>query len=149
MKPPFILWLLIVFLVILAFGGLAGAYGFLSDPSGEFMGMAAQLPQLHIPNYILPGLFLLVAMFLAPLVLTYGLLARPHWAWAGPLVRWSGAHWAWAGSLVLGLGLALWLVIQAALIGFAWPIQWLTAFIDFVILATTLAPPVRSFYRNS
>lgn len=143
MKHPPTFWLLIVVLSVLALGGLAGAYGFLSDPSGAGMGMAEILPRLPVPDYTLPGLFLLLAMCLYPLLLAYGLLARPRWAWADPLVRWSGAHWTWVGTLALGLGLALWLALQAALIGFAAPIQWFTALLNLALLALTLSPSVR------
>lgn len=145
MRRPVTVWLLIVALLVLALGGLAGAYGFLSDPTGSGMGMADQLDRLPVPDYTLPGIFLLLAMFLFPVVLVYGLLARPRWQWLDPLVVWSHAHWAWAGSLILGLGLALWLAIQAILIGFSAPIQWFTAFLDLSIMVTTLAAPTRRY----
>jgi hypothetical protein len=139
--------LLVGALLVLALGGFAGAYGFLSDPSGEGMGMAGLLERLPVRDYTLPGIFLLIAMFLLPLAIVYGLLRRPEWTALDPLVAWSGAHWAWAASLALGAGLAGWLGVQALLIGFAAPIQWFTAGIDGAILAATLAPATRAFYR--
>ena len=58
MHRPASVWYLTVVLIVLAFGGLAGAYGFLSDPSGVGMGMAgsarpAASPRLH-PSRHLP-----------------------------------------------------------------------------------------------
>lgn len=143
MPRPLSLWLLIAALVVLTLGGFAGAAGFLADPTGQLMGMDEVLRQLPVPSYTLPGLFLLVIMGLYPLLLVYGLLARPRWAWADPLVRWSGAHWSWAGTLALGLGLALWLALQAAWIGFAAPVQWFTALLDLALLSLTLSPSLR------
>lgn len=143
MRPPPALWLLVLVLGVLALGGLAGAVGFLSDPSGQAMGMAEILPSLPVPDYTLPGLFLLAAMCLYPLLLVYALLARPRWAWAEALTRWSRAHWSWAGTLALGLGLALWLALQAVWIGFAAPVQWFTALLDLALLALTLSPSLR------
>jgi hypothetical protein len=148
MGRPASVWFLVVILIVLALGGLAGAYGFLSDPSGAGMGMADQLKLLPIPDFTLPGLFLLAAMFGFPLLLVYGLLSRPEWRMAAQLEAWSEAHWAWSGSLLLGIGLALWLMIQASYIGFSWPIQWFTAFLDVSILASTLAGPTRKHFRK-
>ena len=147
MRRPISVWLLIVTLFVLALGGLSGAYGFLSDPTGEGMGMAGQLEQLPVRDYTLPGLFLLLAMCFIPLVLIYGLITRRRWQFLEPLQDWSKSHWAWAGSLGLGLGLALWLAIQAMYIGFSAPIQWFTAFLDASILVTTLVAPTRRYYR--
>ena len=148
MRRPVSIWLLVAALVVLALGGLAGAYGFLSDPLGSGMGMADQLERLPVPDYTLPGIFLLVVMCIFPLVLVYGLLVRPRWKSLDPLVVWSNEHWAWVGSLVLALGLALWLAIQAFFIGFSAPIQWFTAFLGLSILVTTLVSPTREYYRR-
>ena len=147
MGRPVSVWLLVVTLIVLALGGLSGAYGFLSDPSGTSMGMSQELERLPVPDFTLPGIFLLVVMFIFPLVLVYGLLVRRRWKSLDPLVVWSNEHWAWVGSLVLGLGLALWLAIQAFFIGFSAPIQWFTAFLSLSILITTLVAPTRKYYR--
>jgi hypothetical protein len=147
MRHPVSVWLLVVTLIVLALGGLAGAFGFLSDPSGTGMGMSVQLERLPVPDYTLPGIFLLVVMCIFPLLLVYGLLVRSRWKLLDPVVVWSNQHWAWVGSLVLGLGVALWLAIQALYIGFSAPIQWFTAFLGLSILVTTLVTPTRKHYR--
>jgi hypothetical protein len=149
MKRPFAIWLLVFALFVLALGGLAGAYGFLSDPTGTGMGMADVLDSLPLPDFRLPGLFLLIGMFVFPLTIIYGLLARPQWEFAASLSGWSRSYWAWAASLVLGLALALWLTVQGLLIGFSAPIQWFTAVLDAAILALTLAPSTRAFYAEA
>lgn len=149
MKRPFTLWLLVFFLVFLALGGLYGGIAMLADPSGNALQMGDVLPLLHIPNYTLPGLFLFIVMGLAPIFLTYGLMTRPKWAWADSLIRWSGHHWAWAGSLAIGVVLMIWLAVQAMLIGFRWPIQYVTAGNGLLIVLLALVPGVRKFYRTS
>lgn len=148
MERPFAVWLLVLVLVVLALGGLSGAWGFLSDPSGVVMGMDSVLDKLPVSDYTLPGILLLLLMFITPLVIVYGLLRKPAWTWTAPIVGWSGAHWSWAGSLILGLGLALWLAIQAVLIGFTSPNQWFTATLDAAILLLTLVPAVRRYYTE-
>ena len=48
MRRPVSVWLLVVTFIVLALGGLSGAYGFLSDPSGTGMGMSQELEQLPV-----------------------------------------------------------------------------------------------------
>ena len=149
MKRPFVVWLLVISLIFLALGGIYGGVAMLADPSGNLLQMNDVLPLLHVPNYVLPGLFLLFVMGLAPLLLTYGLLARPQWYWMDRLSQWSRHYWAWTGSLAIGLVLVIWLLIQGSLIGFRWPIQYVTATNGIVIILFSLIPGVRRYYMTS
>jgi hypothetical protein len=146
MKRPFAVWLLIIFLVFLALGGVYGGMAMLLDPSGGLLQMSDVLTLLHLPNYILPGLFLIFVMGLAPLIMTYGLLARPRWPRIDRWTEWSGHHWSWTGSLIIGVILLFWLGIQGMLIGFRWPIQYVTAVNGLLIILFALIPKVRRFY---
>lgn len=137
---------LVIALLFLAAGGLFGGASMLLDPSGAALGMDAVLPQLPVASFTLPGLFLLTVMGLAPIVLAYALLARPDWRWLAA-ARWGGHHWAWSGTLALGLALMAWLALQAALIGFQWPIQYVTAANAVAIVALALLPVVRRGYE--
>jgi hypothetical protein len=145
MRRPLTLWPLLFLLVFLGLGGLYGGIAMLIDPTGGLLQLTEVLPLLPVTDYLLPGLFLLFVMGLAPLVLTYGLLARPNWTWVEILFRWSGHHWAWTGTLALSVTLAVWLVVQGLLIGFKWPIQYITAIDGFLILLLALAPGVRKY----
>jgi hypothetical protein len=146
---PITLWLLMFFLMLLGIGGIYGGIVFLKDPSGTLMGLPPEfLTRLPVPDYTLPGLFLLTVMGIAPLILLYGLFARPRWNWTKPFVQWSGRHWSWTGTLYLGIGLALWLVIEGFLIGFSAPMQFVTAFLGLVILLFVLIPPVGRYFRT-
>ena len=83
MRRPFMLWPLIFILLFLALGGgLYGGITMLIDPTGNRLGVADALPLLPVTNFILPGIFLIVVMGLFPLLLTYGLIARPNWPWS-------------------------------------------------------------------
>lgn len=148
MRRPLTVWPLLFFLLLLALGGLYGGIAMLTDPTGGSLGLTDVLPLLPVSDFLLPGLFLLCVMGLAPLVLTYALLARPRWSWAQALSRWSRHHWAWTGTLALGVTLALWLLAQGLLIGFRWPIQYITAINGVLIIALALVPDVRRFYAT-
>jgi len=76
MQRPFTLWLLVFFLLFLALGGLYGGIAMLADPTGSALQMTEILSLLPVPDYTLPGLFLLFVMGLVPLFLTYALLVR-------------------------------------------------------------------------
>ncbi len=148
MQRPLTLWPLLFLLLFLGLGGLYGGIAMLTDPTGSSLQLTEVLPLLPVTDYTLPGLFLLIVMGLAPLVLTYGLLDRPNWSWAETLSRWSGHHWAWTGTLGLGVTLAIWLIVQGLLIGFKWPIQYITAVNGFLIVLLVLVSGVRRFYAK-
>ena len=148
MRRPLTLWPLVFLLFSLAMGGLYGGLAMLIDSTGGSLQLTEVLPLLPVSDYTLPGLFLLIVMGVAPLVLTYGLLARPNWNWAAKLSRWSGHHWAWTGTLGLGVALACWLIVQGLLIGFKSPIQYITAADGLLIILLALMPSVRGFYAK-
>ncbi len=145
MQRPYTLYLLLFFLLFLAFGGLYGGIAMLLEPSGDLLAMGDLLPLLPVSNFTLPGLFLLVVMGLTPLALAYGLLVQPLWGRVGRLFAWNGRHWAWTSTLLLVLVLAIWLAVQGLLIGFQWPIQYATAVNGLLILLLALTPGVRRY----
>jgi len=148
MQRPLALWPLLFLLVLLGVGGLYGGISMLIDPTGGLLQLTEALPLLPVSDYTLPGLFLLIVMGLAPMVLAYGLGARANWSWAQTLCRWSGHNWAWTGTLGLGVTLAIWLIVQGLLIGFNSPIQYITAANGLLIILLALTPAVRRFYTR-
>lgn len=149
MRRPWIVWLLVASLVFLALGGLYGGIAMLIDPTGGLLQMTEVLPALLVPDFTLPGLFLLVVMGVLPILVIYGLLARAEVAWAAAATRWSGHHWAWTATVVVGATLVAFLVVQGFLIGFAWPIQYVTAADALVILALAALPAVHRRYART
>jgi len=145
MKRPLMLWPLIFLLLFLALGGLYGGVTLLIDPSGNLLGLADVLPLVPVSDFVLPGIFLVVVMGLAPLVLNLALIVRPNWGWVDRLFRWSHHYWAWTGTLVLMAILALWLIVEVLLIGL-FPITYATAAIGLLILLFAMAPSVRNSY---
>lgn len=148
MKRPVFLWLLVFLLVFLALGGLYGGISMLVDPSGKAMQMDEVLPLLPVPDYFLPGLFLVAVMGIFPLLLTFGLIKQPAWSWADSLSTWSRHYWAWTGSVAVGLILVIWLAVQGFLIGFQWPIQYITLVNGILILLAAVIPSVQKYFRR-
>ena len=147
MKRPITLWLLVGCLLFLAFGGLYGGITMLVDPSGKLLQADSLLPRLPVPNFILPGLFLLILMGLFPLLLAYGLLAHPSWAFFDTASRWSRHYWAWTGVIGLCCILGIWLAVQYLMIGFTAPIQFIITGCGVLILVLALLPGIRKRSR--
>lgn len=148
MKRPAILWILVFWLAFLACGGLYGGIVMILDPSGKLLQMDKILSLLPVSSFILPGFFLLFFMGVFPLLLVYGLLARPKWFWLESLFNRTQYNWAWVGTIILCAFLALWLIIEGILIGFKWPIQYVTALNGFLILLFISLPSVKKYYRK-
>jgi hypothetical protein len=148
MNRPAALWILIFLLLLLAFGGLYGGLAMLLDPSGGSLQMTEVLPLLPVHDYFLPGLFLLGVMGIFPLFIVYGLWFRPKGHRRRSFLPSGRYHPAWTGTVFLCFILALWLSIQGMMIGFNWPIQYVTAINGLLILMVAFLPSVRNFYRN-
>jgi hypothetical protein len=149
MKRPAMLWILIFWLAFLACGGLYGGIAMLLDPSGKQLQMNEVLSLLPVSNFLLPGLFLLLIMGAFPLLVVYGLLALPKWSWVESILSKTRYHWAWVGAIVLTVVLVVWLIIEGILIGFKWPIQYITAINGLLILLFTSLPSVRKYYKKN
>ena len=96
--------------------------------------------------FILPGIFLLVVMGLAPILLCLDVTTLPIGPGPVSLFRWSHHYWAWMGTIVLMVILAIWLIVEVLLIGL-FPITYVTAAIGLLILFLALAPSVRNLLR--
>jgi hypothetical protein len=147
-RRPLSLWILVFLLALLALGGFVGSWGFISDPSGKAIGMEAMLPLLPVKSYLLPGIALFVLMFMLPILLIYGVSFRTELSWMDTFTRWTGMHWSWVGTIALGLGLLVWLLIQAAYIGFAAPVQWFTAALDLTIILAASLRKTRTWLKS-
>jgi hypothetical protein len=147
MKRPFFVWVLALVLLLLSAGGFSGGIPMLADPAnGGYLDFGEILALLPVSSLLLPGLFLLSFMGLLPLVLIYGLLARPVWPWLDSLFAWSRHHWSWTGTLFLAGGTAIWLLYEGSLVGW-WPITIITAVQGLIIFLLTLIPRVRNYYQ--
>jgi hypothetical protein len=146
-RKPFMLWVLAILLLFLAFGGFYGGILMLVDPTGEDLQMDEILPLLPVPDFILPGIFLILIMGAIPLILAYGIIYRSEWGWVENLTGWSGHHWAWTATLAIGFLLILWLAFQSLFIGFRWPIQFITLINAIMIILVALLPTVRRYYK--
>ena len=129
-RKPVSVWVLTLDLLVLGLGGLYGGILFLLDPSGARMGVPLSLLEgLPLQDFLLPGLFLLVVMGMAPLILAAAV--------------WKRVPRAWEATLILGLVLLLWLGAEFLLWGYQAPIQIVTSVLDLILLGAILLPGTR------
>lgn len=123
---------LLAALVVFGVSGLLGGAGLVLDPSGEAMGLSTLL-LLGSPfeDYLLPGLALFVVLGIGPLVVAYGL----H----------RGHPWSWPGTLAVGVAVLIWFAVQADVIGWGYPLQWLYLALGVAILLLAILPSVRRY----
>lgn len=101
---------------LLAVLGISGVFGGLELTMGFAKGSAlpeewlADIPL--IDSWFVPGLVLGIGFGLGSLVAAYGLLARPRWGWLGWVVRATGHHWSWLATIALGVGQAVWILLE-------------------------------------
>lgn len=133
-RKPIAVWALIADLIVLGLGGLYGGVLFILDPSGAGMGVPLSLLDgLPLSDFLLPGLFLLGVMGLAPLALLVAV-------WR----RWPRT---WLALMALGAVLLLWLAGEFVLWGYQAPIQVITSVLCAGLLGFGLLPSTRRWLR--
>lgn len=127
--PPALL-ALVGLVAALSVTAIPGGAQFLAAPSGRLIGMSpAALAGSPFDSYLLPGLVLLVVLGVGTLPVVYGLVAR--------------RPWAWGGAVATGVALAVWVLVEGAVIGYWRRVQLPHLLQALAILALALAPSVR------
>lgn len=126
---------LIVLLLLLGLGGFVGGILMLLDPSGASIGLpGGLLDNVPIDTFILPGLFLILVMGIAPFVISFGM--------------WKRKRWAWLGTLVQGVVLVLWICFQFILWGEPIAIQYIYLIWGIVLLVFGWLPQTRREFEK-
>lgn len=149
-ERPFAVWPLLALLAVLSLAGFLGGISLVRDPTGDALqAKLSWLDQTPVHDFLLPGLFLLVAFGIGALVMIIGLVSRVS---PGPLHRLDariGLHWAWLGTIALGAVLVLWIVYELFVIsGWMWLQPVLIGF-GLLMIALPLLPSMRRWYATS
>jgi hypothetical protein len=142
---------LVGLLIFLGLGGVVGGVGMLAAPNGSMIGLdpAFLEPVPLLETWLIPGLFLLFALGVLPLVTAWAVVAAPVLAWAGPLERRTHEHFAWAASLATAVLLVMFIAYEALVITAteARPLQILMAATGIAIGTVASSAPVRADLR--
>ena len=144
---PLSVFLLMFFVAFQALGGLYGGLTLVLDPSGDLLGLPLSvLDNAPFANFLVPGLILLFILGFFPLVITVALWRRPKWNAVEWLERSFGEHWAWVGAGVVGVGLAIWLLVELWWVGYSFFLL-IYCLVTMLILGLTLLPSTRRYYQ--
>lgn len=112
-----------VFQALIAISAFAGGYGLVFDPSGQSLGMStAELSGTPFPDYLLPGLFLLVIIGGGHLLGSIATFLR----W-----RYAGEYAVFIGGMLL-----IWIIAQVLMIGlvsFLQPLYFLFGVVEIAL----------------
>jgi hypothetical protein len=140
----------ILLALLVGFQALSGLFGggvLVADPSGGLLRMPLSVLD-HAPfaDFLVPGLILLVILGIVPTIVAFALWLRPAWRAARRIERAFGEHWSWVGAGVVGVGLLIWLAVEAWLVG---PSSLLIVYagVGLLIVALALMPSTRRYYR--
>lgn len=99
--------IIIILQIFIALGAFGGAYGFISDPTGQSMGMTTTiLKDTPFRDFFIPGIILLlvngVGSTLGALLFLFKQFTAPFFA------------------ILLGLALITWIIVQMNMVEFFW-----------------------------
>ncbi|WP_178023948.1 hypothetical protein [uncultured Paenibacillus sp.] len=141
--------LLIVLQGLLGIGAVFGGGMLILDPSGGLLGMPTNLMQYQLfPDYLIPGLVLLMVFGVLPLAVTTALVWRWDWSWGEKLNLFKDRHWSWAFSLYIGFGLIIWLSVQIYILGGSSVVHLVYTAWGLAIQALAVLPSVTGYYRK-
>lgn len=145
---PIALYLLQFLLLFLALGGFYGGLMLVLDPSGNSIQFPPDtIERLPFPDYLIPGIILILGMSALPLLTVYGLWIKPEWPWTRYLNIYPDQHWAWTFALYNGIVLAIWINVQIWITGSIGQIQPFYGLYAVALIICSLLPGVMKYYR--
>jgi hypothetical protein len=131
-RRPVTAWLLLALLVVQGLGGLAGGLSLTLAPDGSILKMSTSLLDgSPFPDFLIPGLVLLLVLGVLPLVAAVGL--------------WMRRRWAWYAAVVVGCGLMIWILVEITIVPYD-ALQPVFGGVGVAIFLVALLRPVRRFY---
>ena len=144
---PGSVYLLMASLAVLGMGGIFGGGSLVIDPSGGFLKMPVTLLySTPFPNYLIPGMILLIFLGFYPVLVFYAMLNRPDWKWADAFNIYPEQHWSCTHALYSGIILILWIDCQVMFIGYLFPMQMAYSFLGVFITVLAILPRLRKYY---
>jgi hypothetical protein len=124
-------WALLAALGQLAVRAVAGGVALVVDPSGGLVNASpGPLAATPVDDFLLPGIALVAAFGLCPILAGYGLHAR--------------RRWGRVAAVAVGVALSLWVGVEVAL-GFDRPTRALNLATAVAVVALAAPPLVRSW----
>ena len=145
-RRPATVWLEVALLAFLALGGLVGGVAFVTDPTGAAIGARlAGVDKTPVPDFLLPGLFLLVVYAIGSLVLIAGLIWRPAPGVLGRIDAALHHHWAWVGTIAMGATLVVGILYELTIFSERLVLPPILLGVGAAMVAICAAPSIRRY----
>lgn len=145
---PLGVYLLLFLLLFLAIGGIYGGMMLITDPSGQKIQFPPEvIARLPFPDYMIPGIILILGMSILPMLTIYGLWFLLPWKWPQFLNIYAEQHWSWTFALYSGIILAIWINVQILITGAIGQIQPFYGLYAVALIICSLLPRVMRYYR--
>jgi hypothetical protein len=147
-RRPAVVTALVVVHVFLALGALAGGAALMASPKGGVIKLPlSDLRGSPFGDFLIPGLVLFVVLGVGPLVVAWALLRRPRSAALAAVNPFRDEYWGWTASGVIGVGLVIWIAVEALIIPYSF-LQPFYGAVGVAIIVLTLMPGARAYYRG-
>lgn len=148
-KIPWTVWLLFVIQLVLGIGACFGGGALVIDPTGGIIGMPSDIMVLNwFPNYLIPGLILLIVLGIGPLVIASALIRKWNWKLGSSLSPYKQQHWSWSFSLYSGFATLIWIVVEVYILQAIALVHLLYFAVGLAIQVITLLPPVIQHFQT-
>ncbi|CAG5018786.1 hypothetical protein DYBT9275_06071 [Dyadobacter sp. CECT 9275] len=140
---------LIFLMGFLGVGACSGGGMLVISPDGELLGMPVSVLEYSpFPDFLIPGILLLVILGIVPLLLIFALIKKPASPWAEHFSFFGDMHWAWTYCIYVAFALIIWIQVQMALLR---TVHWLHTFYMFyaiLLIFVCLLPSNRNWYKS-
>lgn len=148
MKAPYTIKILILLQAALGLGAVIGGGSLILDPTGQLIRIPVEMMKVELfPNYLIPGIILLIIFGIGPLVETVELLLKRNCKWGEKLNCLKPMHWSWTFSLYTAFGLIIWIMVQMYILEIVAIVHLVYVGWALAIQIVTLLPSVREYYE--
>ncbi|MNO50764.1 hypothetical protein D3C76_411490 [compost metagenome] len=148
MKAPYTIKILILLQAALGLGAVIGGGSLILDPTGQLIRIPVEMMKVELfPNYLIPGIILLIIFGIGPLVLVVELLLKRDCKLGQKLNSLKPMHWSWTFSLYTAFGLIIWIMVQMYILEIVAIVHLVYVGWALAIQIVTLLPSVREYYE--
>lgn len=146
MKRPFEIYILGFLMLFLSVGAIYGGGSLVAAPDGSLLKMEELwLDKLPFPDFLIPGIILLLFLGIFPLVGLTGLFFRKENRILNSVNIYNDKFWAWTYFLYTGIISVVWIIVQQLLSGY-FILQPIIAGIGILIVVFCLIPRVGKYF---
>jgi len=141
---------LVVLMIFQAVSAIGGGLALVISPSGKLMQMPlSMLKHSPFPNFLIPGLFLLIVLGLLPAYAAYALSRKPNCRLCERLNPDKKVHWAWSLAFFIGIVLILWIDLEVMFLRAVDILHLIYALLGVAIVVLTVWPTTRRHFSVS